>query len=203
MSEVKRYLSTRALPDSGNWNASCAPHTYVRASDYDALQSRLDAAEARARKAETDSHRILKTYKGFERVAGVVSDNSDQVCGENNLLRQQLAERDAVLRETADSLRCSKVFPALLESIDALLSSAEPAVPRADRYACIGKGGEYELIGRADCAGTLRHTGRFTDEVMVYRDTESNALYCRAPGDFLARMEKLPAKGGDGEIDDD
>ena len=66
-------------------------------------------------------------------------------------------------------------------------------VPVTERYTCIGKGGSYELIGRADCAGTLRHTGRFTDEVIVYRDIESGNLYCRDPGDFMVRMEKLPA----------
>lgn len=43
MSEVKRYLSTRALPDSGNWNLSCVPHTYVRASAYDALHAEAEA----------------------------------------------------------------------------------------------------------------------------------------------------------------
>ncbi len=59
------------------------------------LQSRLDAAEKRARKAEADSHRILKTYKGLERVAGVVSDHSDEVCGENNELRQRIAALEA------------------------------------------------------------------------------------------------------------
>ena len=77
------------------------------------------------------------------------------------------------------------------------LNAAAPApagwVPVTERYTCIGKGGSYELIGRADCAGTLRHTGRFTDEVIVYRDIESGNLYCRAPGDFMVRMEKLPA----------
>lgn len=99
------------------------------------LQSRLDAAEKRARKAEADSRRILKAHKGLERVARVVSDNSDQVCGENNLLRQQLAERDAKLAEAVAIIERVKVKGLvspncpLGKRIDALLSSAEPVFP--------------------------------------------------------------------------
>ena len=37
MSEVERYISTRLLPSACGWNMSVAPHSYVRASDYDAL----------------------------------------------------------------------------------------------------------------------------------------------------------------------
>lgn len=37
MSEVERYISTRLLPLASGWNRSVAPHTFVRASDYDAL----------------------------------------------------------------------------------------------------------------------------------------------------------------------
>ncbi|MDV5861339.1 hypothetical protein QM298_10510 [Pseudomonas mendocina] len=77
----------------------------VYAQDYDALQSRLDAEQVGAAKLATKCVTLVN---------------------EAAYLRQQLSERNAVLRETADSLRCSKVFPALLESIDALLSSAEP-----------------------------------------------------------------------------
>ncbi len=108
MSEVKRYdpfgydgLSAMMHEDAhGDW---------VRGEDYDALQSRLDAALI--------ENRILRSTH---------DDQVSKFAEAKTELRQQLAERDAVLRETADSLRCSKVFPALLESIDALLSSAEP-----------------------------------------------------------------------------
>lgn len=64
-------------------------------------------------------------------------------------------------------------------------------------YTCIGKGGSYELIGRATTAGALKVTGRFADEVIVYRNTESSALYCREPGDFRLRMARsaLSAQG--------
>jgi len=63
-----------------------------------------------------------------------------------------------------------------------------PQPEQSGRYTCIGKGGEYELIGRATTAGVLKATGRFADEVIVYRDTQSSALYCREPGDFRLRM---------------
>lgn len=80
----------------------------------------------------------------------------------------------------------------------------EPVIPQtapqpeqSGLYTCIGKGGEYELIGRATTAGVLKVTGRFADEVIVYRDTESGELYCREPGDFRLRMARaaLTAQG--------
>ena len=64
------------------------------------------------------------------------------------------------------------------------------ATPQPALYTCIGKGGEYELIGRAKTAGSLKMTGRFADEVIVYRDVSSDAIYCRTPGDFRLRMER-------------
>ena len=76
----------------------------VYAQDYDALQSRIDAEQAGAAKLATKCVTLVN---------------------EAAYLRQKLSERNAVLRETADSLRCSKVFPALLESIDALHAEAE------------------------------------------------------------------------------
>ncbi|WP_312964521.1 hypothetical protein [Stutzerimonas kunmingensis] len=65
-----------------------------------------------------------------------------------------------------------------------------PQPEQSGLYTCIGKGGAYELIGRATTAGVLKVTGRFANEVIVYRDTESNALYCREPGDFRLRMAR-------------
>lgn len=62
------------------------------------LPGELDKALKRARRAEMDSHRILKAHKGLERVSKVVSDHADEVCGENNLLRQQLDQLRAQLK---------------------------------------------------------------------------------------------------------
>lgn len=38
---VKRYVSTRLLPDASTWNVSGAAHTYVHISDYAALEAEL------------------------------------------------------------------------------------------------------------------------------------------------------------------
>jgi hypothetical protein len=85
---------------------------YVKATDYDALQSRLDAAE--------------REKSALRHALDVKEEFYQDALHSHIVLNAKVAKRDAVLRETADSLRCSKVFPALLESIDALLSSAEP-----------------------------------------------------------------------------
>lgn len=79
------------------------------------------------------------------------------------------------------------------------IKQAAPQPEQSGLYTCIGKGGSYELIGRATTAGALKVTGRFADEVIVYRDTESSALYCREPGDFRLRMARaaLSAQRGD------
>ena len=50
-------------------------------------------------------------------------------------------------------------------------------------YQCIGKSGEYRLIGRAVGAGTSRGT-----QVMVYQNRETGMLFHRTAEDFQARM---------------
>jgi hypothetical protein len=71
------------------------------------LRGEVEAATKRARKAEADAHQAIKTLKGLERVAGVVSDNSDQVCGENNKLRTQLDQANALLVPVRDGYESS------------------------------------------------------------------------------------------------
>lgn len=75
------------------------------------------------------------------------------------------------------------------------VAQTAPQPEQSGLYTCIGKGGVYQLIGRATTAGVLKVTGRFADEVIVYRDTESNALYCREPGDFRLRMALSAQRG--------
>lgn len=60
-------------------------------------------------------------------------------------------------------------------------------------YTCVGKGGSYELLGRAIFAGELKNF----DPVTAYRDTKTGQLFLRAPADFEARMQ--PMKGTDHE----
>ena len=143
---------------------------YVLATDYDALHAEAEALRA-----------------------------------ENAKLRTALAERDAVLR---DWHYAARVRPSCQAGVvercrcitccekrgNALLSSAEPVKTAPERYTCIGKGGEYELLGIASGAGTLNGLSH-----MVYRNRDG-VMFVREPEDFLSRMEKLPAKGGDGEV---
>lgn len=56
-----------------------------------------------------------------------------------------------------------------------------------DRYTCTGKGGEYELLGLAQGAGTLKGLNH-----MVYRNVDG-VMFVREPEDFLSRMEKITA----------
>ncbi|WP_312905442.1 hypothetical protein [Stutzerimonas nitrititolerans] len=118
-----------------------------------------------------------------------------------NELEQRLATRPAqaeqqpvaVVKENNHcpeglSDEISEYLPHGTKLYAAPIAQAAPQPEPGGLYTCIGKGGAYELIGRATTAGVLKVTGRFADEVIVYRDTESNALYCRAPGDFRLRM---------------
>ena len=132
---------------------------YVKATDYDALQSRLDAAE--------------REKSALRHALDVKEEFYQDALHSHIVLNAKVAKRDAVLRETADSLRCSKVFPALLESIDALLSSAEPVKCRN----CDGHG----VIG-----WTTGQTAESFDQ------GEALCSECDGTGE--------PAKDGDGEV---
>lgn len=52
-------------------------------------------------------------------------------------------------------------------------------------YQCIGKGGEYKLLGEAMGAGTMRGS-----QVIVYQGSDGT-LYFRTPLDFAERMEPI------------
>lgn len=57
------------------------------------------------------------------------------------------------------------------------------------RYTCVSKPGEYELVGTSSGAGTMKGF-----PVMVYRDINSSRLFHREPENFMARMKKIPAE---------
>lgn len=83
---------------------------------------------------------------------------------------------------TGDTRRAAKVacnFAALV------FARSEPAV----KYTCVGKGGEYDLVGTAKGAGQCRDNLALT----VYRDTVTGALYYRTEDDFAERMSVIPA----------
>jgi hypothetical protein len=69
------------------------------------------------------------------------------------------------------------------------------ALPEQELFTCIGKGGEYELIGLATGAGSSRGT-----EVKVYRDTATGRLFFRGLDDFenrMARLDRAAAPAGE------
>lgn len=68
----------------------------------DSLHEQVEALRKRARTAEREAAKALRTLKGLEKVARVVDANSDQVCGENNRLRAQLEAARGLL-ETASA----------------------------------------------------------------------------------------------------
>jgi hypothetical protein len=54
-------------------------------------------------------------------------------------------------------------------------------------YTCVGKGGEYELVGEAKGAGTLKtYSG-----LIVYQDSMTGQMYCRSMTDFDNRMLRI------------
>jgi hypothetical protein len=65
--------------------------------------------------------------------------------------------------------------------------------PQGELYNCIGKGGEYELVGVATGAGESRY-----QTVAVYRDVPTGALYFREPHDFDKRMVAAKQAGKEG-----
>jgi hypothetical protein len=56
-----------------------------------------------------------------------------------------------------------------------------------ERYTCIGKGGEYEVLGIPTGAGTLKQMGT----TIVYRDVNTGQLFLRTALDFNTRMQRI------------
>lgn len=68
----------------------------------DGMRGEVAGLRKRAKTAEREAGSALRTYKGLEKVARVVSDNSDQVCGELNVLRQQFDQQAQRIGELAE-----------------------------------------------------------------------------------------------------
>lgn len=139
------------------------------------------AALERYRKAQAEGSKI----QGMEADLVILDELSQQADPTDTYTAPQ----------TAAKMPCGTAVTNVYEAYEAGKRAAAPQPEQSGLYTCIGKGGSYELIGRATTAGTLKATGRFADEVIVYRDTESSALYCRAPGDFHLRMARAPQGG--------
>jgi len=176
MSEVKRYGPTCDCMSEMAWG------DYVRASEYDALQSRLDAAE-----------RNVKHWQGLAVTNRNVADAA----------LAKLAERDAVLRDwrhaahvrpscqlgVVERCRCMRCVES---RTDALLSSAEPV--KAE-FCC-----ELSFKAAKQAAWGAR------DLTQCKCDHNEYCEHCW-PSDFRQggkwHGKFKPAKGGDGEVDRD
>ena len=100
----------------------------------------------------------------------------------NRELRSEL-ERIKTINDNNFNLLLDQIFAAPL-SPDHSGGGAGVVLPR---YTCIGKGGEYELLGSAIGAGTLKDMSA----IPVYRDTTTGQLFVRTQLDFSTRMESL------------
>lgn len=73
------------------------------------------------------------------------------------------------------------------QALDDVAALNGGAVAGQQRYTCTGKGGDYQLLGLAQGAGTLKGLSH-----MVYQNVDG-VMFVREPEDFLARMEKIEA----------
>ena len=87
----------------------------------DGLRVDNEALRKRAKIAEREAMSALRTYKGLEKVARVVSDNSDRVCGELNVTRQQRDKLADILRDLVPGCKWQFMRP----RIDAALAEID------------------------------------------------------------------------------
>jgi hypothetical protein len=110
-------------------------------------------------------------------------------------LAQQLATRDARLQEILNEVSAMEKRQAALQGllnerdqqVDELgerLAATEPKP--AQRFTCIGKGGNYELLGSAFGAGTMKQYRC----LMIYQN-DSGTLFARDHDDFWGRMQEI------------
>ena len=94
-------------------------------AERDTLRQQLAEMTKRAKTAEREAGKALRTFKGLEKVAKVVSDNSDQVCGELNFMRQQ-RDRLAGLLDRVTTEVGRTITSELREEIAAALAEVQP-----------------------------------------------------------------------------
>ena len=109
----------------------------------DGLRGEVAGLRKRAKTAEREAGSALRTYKGLEKVARVVSDNSDQVCGELNVLRQQFDQQARRLGELEGLLLRVQVSLSL-DDTEWGYSGAEKYKLLADIRAALSAGKEGE-----------------------------------------------------------
>ena len=143
--QVKRYISTRLLPDAEGWNQSVAPHTYVRASDYDALHAEAEALRAENGRLQADRDRA--------------NQYANQQALECNKLSTDLEAARGLLRESrksyTEAIHWEDQQP-VMKKIDAFLTAFP--VPEVRCQTCDGTGDVHrsdgEWLGECHCVKT-------------------------------------------------
>lgn len=150
--QVKRYVSTRLLPDASTWNVSGAAHTYVRISDYDALHAEAEALRAengRLSQQLAQSDSALRESRAND-MANVRT--LEDMWERHDALRQEL-EAARVLLERASSILGSQGYGAwdsLAAEIDALLTATpapEVQAEQGERQQAV-EGLEFAIVNR-------------------------------------------------------
>lgn len=110
MSEVERYISTTLLPLASGWNRSVAPHTYVRASDYDALAAENERLRVKLMTIASADPR----YQGIEWAKAHAAENDNMVwlkwkeaIDQHYQLRAELENARELLRLASECLEWS------------------------------------------------------------------------------------------------
>lgn len=94
-----------------------------------------------------------------------------------------------ILYAGADSTQKGIECAAAGADLAVVIQEAAAVAADPQRYTCVSKPGEYELVGTSSGAGTLKGL-----PVIVYRDVTSGRLFHREPENFMARMKKIPAE---------
>lgn len=119
----------------------------------------------------------------------LISIGIEKLPGAVNPLRAFLPKGAIIPAAAPSPVQAQPVNKHLAHSLAGALAERLQAQPVAS-YTCKGKGGTYELIGRASAAGQL-HDVLASNDYPVYRDTESGLLFVRVGPDFDERMELI------------
>ena len=88
--------------------------------------------------------------------------------------------------KTMTNLQAMGITEEILGEIERAGWKLVPMEPTRELYTCIGKGGVYELVGKSQGAGELKH-----QQLVVYRSAETGLLFHRTLDDFDACMALL------------
>jgi hypothetical protein len=172
-----------------------APALYVRLCDIDGTMPGKTVVASKARDAEWNVPAYLASTD--QPSAGQVGEIPSYLEAANRVGTSDETALDRFIYDQEPPKPHTDEWRAQLAAVlnQAVRASLTPTAPQAvsqqaELYTCIGKGGEYELLGTAKGAGTMRDV--LVCDLTIYRDTTIGQLYHRTPDDFAARMERAP-----------